>query len=442
MPKEEQNKKPAAKESLWQGLKGPLTGAWNWPRGLIKAKREPPAEAAPAGKPEKPAPSAEQAKAEQPKSGAPSDKPEAPEGGEEAEKAAAPSEAKPADEAKAAPAVSKAEAPKPKAAALEGGEEAEKAAALSEAKPADEAKAAPAVSEAEAPKPKAAAPEGGEEAEKAAAPSEAKPADEAKAAPAVSKAEAPKPKAAAAKPAAPASKSLKKPLPWEDKNLFEKKDDSPPLKLSGLFAFKLSMTAFYDESGARVPVTALKYKPWVISQIKTREKEGYEALQAACHPQKNSRCGRPLIGHLAAAGFKQGARHIKEIRRRGAAQKLPEGAAAGREISIESLKKGDVVRISGKTKGRGFAGVMKRWGFAGGKASHGSKSHRRTGSIGQHTEPARVMPGRKMPGRYGFRQLSRVSSVFDVLPEEGLILVRGPVPGARNSLISLEKLSG
>ena len=241
------------------------------------------------------------------------------------------------------------------------------------------------------------------------------------------------------KTAASKKQNISKTPPWEDKSLFEKKA-AAPLKLNSLFAFKLSMTAIYDESGVRVPVTALQYKPWTVSQIKTKEKEGYAALQLACHPQKNRRCGKPLIGHLAPAGFKHGARHIKEIRLKEDSE-LPKSAEIGQTVSIESLKKGDIVRLSGKTKGRGFAGVMKRWGFAGGKASHGSKSHRRTGSIGQHTEPARVMPGRKMPGRYGFRELSRISSVFDVLPEEGLILVKGPVPGARNTLISLQKRS-
>ena len=314
-------------------------------------------------------------------------------------------------------------------------------------KPADEA----------APQPKSAQPAGGGEAaeppkgaeseapQAKASPPEPKKPEEAKAAlPPEAPSTSPKKpeEAKAALPPEAPSTSPKKPKlpPWKDTALFESKaGGAEPLKLDGLFAFKLSMTAFYNESGVRVPVTALKYKPWIVSQIKTGEKEGYAALQLACHPQKNDRCGRPIVSHLKPAGFKQGARHIKEIRFKGEGQKIPEGVKVGQEVSINSLKKGDKIRLFGKTKGRGFAGVMKRWGFAGGKASHGSKSHRRTGSIGQHTEPARVMPGRKMPGRYGFRQLSRNTSVFDVLPEEGLILVKGPVPGARNTLIGLEK---
>ena len=208
------------------------------------------------------------------------------------------------------------------------------------------------------------------------------------------------------------------------------------IKLQGLFAFKMSMTSLYDEQGRRVSVTALKYKPWVVSQIKTKEKEGYSAAQLACGPQKNNRSTRPLIKHLAPAGFKEGARYIREIR-----QDLPENVKVGQELSIESLKKGDRVRISSRSKGRGYAGVVKKWGFSGGPASHGSKTHRGTGSIGQGTEPSRVIPGRKMPGQYGFETITLNSvPVVDVLPAEGVIFVKGPVSGSRNTLVSLKKV--
>lgn len=209
-----------------------------------------------------------------------------------------------------------------------------------------------------------------------------------------------------------------------------------PVKLEGLFAFKMSMSTFYNEKGESVPVTALKYEPCHISQIKTQPKESYEAVQVAFKAQKNKRCSKALIGHLKASGFKEGARFVREIR-----QKIPEQLKPGQEVSIESLKKGDLVKVTSLSKGRGFAGVMKRWNFAGGRASHGSKSHRRTGSIGQHTEPARVMPGRKMPGQYGFKPVSRLKvPVVDVFPEEGIIFIKGPVPGARNTLVSLRKM--
>lgn len=231
------------------------------------------------------------------------------------------------------------------------------------------------------------------------------------------------------------SKEAEEQKPTEESN---KKVKGNSIELDGLFAFKMSMSTFYSEKGESIPVTALKYEPCRVSQIKTQEKESYNAVQLAFKAQKNKRCSKARITHLKPAGFKEGAQFVREIR-----QPLPEGIKLGQELSIESLKKGDLVKISSVSKGRGFAGVLKRWNFAGGKASHGSKSHRRIGSIGQHTEPARVMPGRKMPGQYGFKKVSRLKvPVVDVLPEEGIIFVKGAVPGARNTLVSLKKMSG
>lgn len=245
--------------------------------------------------------------------------------------------------------------------------------------------------------------------------------------------------AKASEPADSSKDSAKASEPAKPETEVEKKEDkntNQALKLQGLFAFKQSMTTFYNEKGESVPVTALKYEPCYVSQIKTQDKESYNAVQVAFKAQKNKRCSKALIGHLTPAGFKEGARFVREIR-----QDIPEGIKPGQELSIESLKKGDLVKISSLSKGRGFAGVMKKWNFGGGKASHGSKSHRRTGSIGQHTEPARVMPGRKMPGQYGNKKVSKLKiPVVEVFPEEGIIFVKGPVPGARNSLVSLVKM--
>jgi len=229
-------------------------------------------------------------------------------------------------------------------------------------------------------------------------------------------------------------KSSKTETPQEQSQKEETK--KPSLKLNGLYAFKISMTRFYNDKGVSLPVTALKYEPSYVSQIKTKEKDSYSAIQIAFKAQKNKRCSKPVIQNLKKAGFKEGARFIKEIR-----QDLPENVKVGDELSIESLEKGDLLKISAVSKGKGFTGVMKRWNFAGGRASHGSKSHRRTGSIGQCTQPGRVFPGRKMPGRHGFKKVSRLKvPVVEVLPEEGLIFVKGAVPGARNTLVSLQKM--
>lgn len=225
--------------------------------------------------------------------------------------------------------------------------------------------------------------------------------------------------------------SSKKQSAAEDKKAAKKE----PVKLKGLFAFKMSMTRFYDDKGGSLPVTALKYEPSFVSQIKTEEKDSYSAVQTAFKAQKNKRCSKAVIQHLKPAGFKEGAGFIKEIK-----QTAPENIQVGDEVSIHSIEKGDLVRVSSVSKGKGFTGVMKRWNFGGGRASHGSKAHRRTGSIGQHTKPGRVFPGRKMPGHHGFQKVSLLKvPVVDVFPEEGIIFVKGPVPGARNTLVRLKK---
>lgn len=205
------------------------------------------------------------------------------------------------------------------------------------------------------------------------------------------------------------------------------------VKLSGLYAFKIAMSSIYDEKGRFVPVTFLEMKPWVVSQVKKKKKEGYNSVQVACMPRKTSRSSKALKGHLSSAGFAESARYIREIR-----QDVVDNIKEGQSVSIHSIQKGDKVKVQSVSKGHGFAGVVKRWGFKGGPASHGAKTHRTSGSIGNRTEPARVMPGKKMAGHYGVEKVSlRSVQVMDVIPDENLIVVKGPVPGARNSLVFL-----
>lgn len=207
------------------------------------------------------------------------------------------------------------------------------------------------------------------------------------------------------------------------------------LKLNGLFAFKEGMATVYTEQGEAVPVTVLRYEPWVVTQIKTNENDGYEALQLACQPKKAKNATKAEKGHFAKSGFENGAAFVKELR-----QALPEGAAVGAAVSIDSVVKGDIVKITAKSKGKGFAGSVKRWNFAGGPASHGSKFHRRPGSSGNRTWPGRVMPGKKFPGHLGSETVTvKNVEIVDVLPSEGVVMVKGPVPGARNSLVKLVK---
>lgn len=210
---------------------------------------------------------------------------------------------------------------------------------------------------------------------------------------------------------------------------------SQEIKLNGLFAFKEGMSTVYNEQGEAVPVTVLRYEPWVVSQVKTKDQDGYEAVQLACSPKKVKNSTKAEKGHFAKAGFEGGARYVKELR-----QTLPEGASVGSAVSIESLSKGDVVKMTSRSKGKGFQGSMKRWNFAGGPATHGSHFHRQPGSSGNRTWPGRVMPGKKFPGHLGDETVTvRNIEIVDVIPGENVVMVKGPVPGARNTLVKLVK---
>ncbi len=207
------------------------------------------------------------------------------------------------------------------------------------------------------------------------------------------------------------------------------------LKLNGLYAFKEGMATIYNDLGEAVPVTVLRYEPWFVSQIKTNETDGYEAIQVACHPKKAKNSNKAEKGHLEKAGFENGAQFVKELR-----QAIPEGLTVGAQVSIDSLAKGDVVKMTSTSKGKGFAGVMKRWNFAGGPGSHGSKFHRRPGSSGNRTWPGRVMPGKKFPGHLGAETVTvKNVEIVQVLADENVLMVKGPVPGARNTLVKLVK---
>jgi large subunit ribosomal protein L3 len=207
------------------------------------------------------------------------------------------------------------------------------------------------------------------------------------------------------------------------------------VKLNGIFAHKVGMSSVYGDNGEAIPVTILKMEKWVISQVKTKAKDGYDAIQLASRPKRAGNTSQAEKGHLNKAGFENGAYFIKELR-----QELPEGAEVGQQLSIDSLAKGDIIRITSKSKGRGFAGSVKRYHFAGGPASHGSKFHRQPGSSGNRTWPGRVMPGKKFPGHLGDDVVTVKSiKVVEVLSAEGILLVKGPVPGARNTLCKLVK---
>lgn len=217
----------------------------------------------------------------------------------------------------------------------------------------------------------------------------------------------------------------------EDEKEQKKKDAT--VKLKGLFGFKLGMSMMYNDAGEAVPITVVKSENWFVSQIKTSQGEGYSAVQVAHGPLRAKMSQRSRTKHCQRAGFENGARTLREIR-----QNLPDGIEVGQRVSLETLNKGDRVKITSSSKGRGFSGVMRRYDFGGGPAAHGSQFHRGPGSVGNRTWPGRVIPGRKMPGRYGGKNITvRGVEVLNIIPDENLIFIKGGVPGARNTLVRI-----
>lgn len=216
----------------------------------------------------------------------------------------------------------------------------------------------------------------------------------------------------------------------------ETQTSSEGVKLNGLYAFKEGMATVYNDKGEAIPVTVLRYETWKVSQIKTTDKDGYTAIQLAAVPKKAKNASSAEVTRLKAAGFESGAQYVRELR----TTEIPEGLKLGDALSIDTLAKGDVVKITSTSKGRGFQGSVRRWNFAGGPATHGSKFHRRPGSSGNRTWPGRVMPGKKFPGHWGDETITvKNVQVIDVIPNEGVVLVKGPVPGSKNTLVKLVK---
>ena len=201
-----------------------------------------------------------------------------------------------------------------------------------------------------------------------------------------------------------------------------------------LFGKKIGMTRYFLGDGESVAATVIKVGPCVVTQKKSVDKEGYNAIQVGFEPQKESRVNKPLKGHLdkAGVGYFKVLREIKVDD--------PEPFEIGQVIKADVFSIGDTVHVSGTSKGRGFSGVMKRWGFSGGRKTHGSRSHRIPGSIGCSATPGRVHKGRKLPGHYGNQRVTvRNLRIIDVRPEMDLVVVKGAVPGSRNSLIEIRR---
>jgi large subunit ribosomal protein L3 len=199
----------------------------------------------------------------------------------------------------------------------------------------------------------------------------------------------------------------------------------------GLLGTKLGMTQVWDENNRLVPVTVVEIAPNVVTQVRTVEKDGYAAVQIAYGAIDPRKVTKPLSGHFEKAGSTP-RRHLTEVRTADAAEYTP-----GQELAVDIFEAGQLVDVVGTSKGKGFAGVMKRHNFKGVSASHGShRNHRKPGSIGASSTPSRVFKGMRMAGRMGGERVSILNlKVHAVDLDKGLLLIKGAVPGARGRLV-------
>ena len=206
------------------------------------------------------------------------------------------------------------------------------------------------------------------------------------------------------------------------------------MMVQGIIGKKIGMGQIFSEDGKAEAVTAIEAGPCVVTQVKTQEKEGYNAAQLGFEESK--RLNSPRKGHLKKLGqFK----YLQEFRLADS-----KGVKVGDKIDVSLFKEGDLVDVTGVSKGKGFAGVVKRHGFAGGPKTHGqSDRHRAPGSIGATTSPGRVLKGMRMAGHMGNKRVTaRHVQVYKADPERNLLLVRGAIPGAKNGLLLIKKAGG
>lgn len=202
----------------------------------------------------------------------------------------------------------------------------------------------------------------------------------------------------------------------------------------GILGTKVGMTQVFDkETGDAIPVTVVQAGPCVVTQIKTKETDGYNSIQIGYGEVKEKALSKPEVGHLKKVGASP-LRHLKEYR-----LDQTDDYELGKALDIaEIFNTETTVDVSGKTMGRGFAGYHKRHNFSRGLMSHGSKSHRAPGSTGAGTTPGRVYPGKKMAGRYGGKQVTtRKLKIVKVDAEQNLLLIKGAIPGKPGSLLSI-----
>ena len=200
----------------------------------------------------------------------------------------------------------------------------------------------------------------------------------------------------------------------------------------GLLGNKIGMTQIFDEFGNIIPVTILKVGPCVITQIKTQLNDGYNSIQIGYGSVSNKKLTQPELGHLNKFEI-QPLKYLREFR-----VDDSEDFEIGQVLNVESFSLGQLVNIRGKSIGKGFSGLQKRYNFARGPMSHGSKNHREPGSIGMGTSPGRVLPGKKMAGQMG-NKIATIQKlkIIQINSEENILVIKGSVPGKPGNLLSI-----
>ena len=200
----------------------------------------------------------------------------------------------------------------------------------------------------------------------------------------------------------------------------------------GLLGNKIGMTQIFDESGNIIPVTILKVGPCVVTQVKTKSKDGYDSIQIGYGNVSSKALTQPELGHLQKSNI-QPLKYLKEFR-----VVDPKQFKVGQVLKVDLFKPGQLVNIKGKTIGKGFSGLQKRYNFARGPMTHGSKNHRAPGSIGMGTTPGRVLPGKKMAGQLG-NKITTIQKlkVIQLNLQENILVIKGSVPGKPGNLLSI-----
>ncbi|AFY43217.1 LSU ribosomal protein L3P [Nostoc sp. PCC 7107] len=215
-------------------------------------------------------------------------------------------------------------------------------------------------------------------------------------------------------------------------NLLSKQKGEPVTVSVGILGTKLGMTQVFDEAGAAIPVTVIQAGPCTVTQVKTKQTDGYAAIQLGYGEVKPKSLNKPLLGHLAKSSA-PALRHLSEFRTDNSGE-----YTLGQEIKADIFSAGQIVDVIGTSIGRGFAGNQKRNNFGRGPMSHGSKNHRAPGSIGAGTTPGRVYPGKRMAGRLGGTRVTISKlTVVRVDAERNLLLIKGAIPGKPGALVTV-----